>query len=429
MTQAEQAFVQQLERGRPGEPAFVAALRAAGRDTFQRVKLPTLRHEDWRYTNLAPLAAQPFVLAGPARPGTTELPPAPRAVFVNGRLDRAATDVGGLPSGVRVGSLAAALRERPAALEPLLGRVVVPPRDHAFAALNAGLFEDGALVEVEDGVACDATLNLVFVTTAGEPAAVHPRNLLVVGKGARATVVETYRGDGPYLVNALTELALGEGARVEHDRVQEDAPGAFHVGLLLVSQGAGSRLTGQSIALGGLLARVETRTLLGAEEAACDLHGLYVGAGSQVLDHFVHVDHASPRCVSREVFKGILDGSSRGVFSGRVHVREGARKSDAGQVNSNLLLSDDATVDTKPQLEILNDDVKASHGGSVGQLREDQLFYLRSRGLSAAHARALLTWAFASDMVERVGPEELRSRVRRAVAARLPHGQLLREVA
>jgi Fe-S cluster assembly protein SufD len=429
VTPAEASFAEQLERagaaGRPsGEPAFVAALRAAGRDTFLSVRLPTQKHEDWRYTSLARLAEQPFAAPRGARAFLGELPPPPRLVFVNGRLDPAASDPSGLAAGVRMGSLAAALRERPDALEPLLGRVV-PVDAHAFSALNAGLFEDGAFIEIGDGVACDPSLHLVFVTASSAPAAVHPRNLVVAGRGARATVVESYRGEGAYLVNAVTELVLGEGAQVEHDRVQQDAPQSFHHGLVQVSQDARSRFVGHSIALGGQLARVDARALLRAEEAACDLNGLYVAAGRQVLDHFVHVDHASPRCTSREVFKGILDGASRGVFAGRVLVREGARKTDASQVSSNLLLSDDATVDTKPQLEILNDDVKCSHGGTVGQLREDQLFYLRSRGVGEALARAMLTWAFASEMVQRVGPGEVRDRVRRAVTARLPSGALL----
>ncbi len=404
MNAAERSFEEQLAAPSGGEPAFLGALRAAGRETFLRVRLPTLKHEDWRYTNLAPLAAQAWTPAAPARGGeVAELPPAPRLVFVNGRLDPEASDLAGLPPGVRLGSLATALRERPGDLEPLLGRVVTVP-DHAFAALNAALFEDGALVEIADGVALDRPIHLAFLSTAVRPSAVHPRNLVVAGRGAQATVVE-------------------------HDRIQEEDDAAFHVGLLNVRQAGGSRLVGQSVALGTQLARVEARALLVSEAASCDLHGLYVGAGRQVLDHFVHVDHASPRCTSREVFKGILDGSSRGVFAGRITVREGAQKTDAGQVNSNLLLSEDATVDTKPQLEILADDVKCSHGGSVGQIREDQLFYLRSRGIGEALARALLTWAFASDMVQRVGPEEVRARVRRAVTARLPSGALLREVA
>ncbi len=429
MTAAEQSFAAQLERATAAGPAFLGALRAAGRETFLRVGLPTLKHEDWRYTSLAPIAEHAWAGAPAAAAiDRADLPVAPRLVFLNGRVDSGATDLAGLAPGVRVGSLAAALRERPGELEPVLGRVATAP-DHAFLALNGALFEDGALVEIADGVVQEAPIHLLFLTTADAPAAVHPRNLVIAGRASQATVVETYRGRGVYLVNAVTEAVLGEGARVEHDRIQEEDGAAFHLGLLQARQAAGSRLLGQSVALGTRLARVEARALLAAEEATCDLHGLYVGGGKQVLDHFVLVDHASPRCTSREVFKGVLDGASRGVFAGRITVREGAQKTDAGQVNSNLLLSRDATIDTKPQLEILADDVKCSHGGSVGQIREDQLFYLRSRGVGEALARAMLTWAFASDMVQRVGPEEVRARVRRAVTARLPSGELLREVA
>jgi Fe-S cluster assembly protein SufD len=435
---AEQSFAAQLERAPGGEPGFLAALRSAAREGFLSARLPTTKDEDWRFTNLAPLAGQSFAPAPPARV-TAELPPAPRLVFANGRLDPAATDLAGLPAGVRVASLAAALRERPGALEARLGGAI-PAARLPFVALNTALFEDGALIELEDGVQCRPTLHLVFVSEGrgsltpqgGERSgatASHPRNLVVLGNGARATVVEHYLGRGAYLVNAVTEVSVGEGAQLEHDRLQEDAAEAFHVGALHVTQGGASRVAGQSLALGARLARVEARALLGAEEASCDLNGLNVSSGAQVHDHFVHVDHASPRCTSREVFKGILGGTSRGVFAGRILVRAGAQKTDAGQVSSSLLLSDDAVVDTKPQLEILADDVKCSHGGSVGQLRPDQLFYLRSRGISEPLARALLTWAFAAEMVQRVGPEELRARVRRAVTARLPSGELLREVA
>jgi len=251
----------------------------------------------------------------------------------------------------------------------------------------------------------------------------------VAGGRARAAVVESFRGEGRYLLDAVAEIALGEDAQLEHARVQEEGGDAFHVGLLGVTQGARSRFTSGSVALGGALARVEARAVLAGEGAACELDGLYVGQGRQLLDHLVHVDHASARCTSRQTYKGILGDQSRGVFAGRILVREGAQKTDASQVNSNLLLSDDATIDTKPQLEILADDVKCSHGGTVGQIREDHLFYLRSRGIGEPLARALLMWAFASEMVQRVGPPDVRARVRASVTARLPGGAMLQEAA
>ena len=270
-------------------------------------------------------------------------------------------------------------------------------------------------------MACDPPVHLVFFTLGeGAPVAAFPRSLVVAGAGSHATVVEHHRGEGVYLAAPVTEVVLGAEARLEHDRVQEEAAEAFHVGLFMAAQGAGSDLTGGSLALGGRLSRVEVRALLDGEGACCDLAGLYVADGEQVHDHSIHVDHARPRCTSQQTFKGILDGHSRGVFAGRIHVRQDAQKTDAGQVNSNLLLSDDAVADAKPQLEILADDVKCSHGGTVGQLRPEQLFYLRSRGLSEGLARALLTWAFAAEVVDRVGPAEVREAVRRSVAARCP---------
>jgi Fe-S cluster assembly protein SufD len=294
----------------------------------------------------------------------------------------------------------------------------------------ADLLEDGALVEIDAGAQVERTLNLAFLSAPGAAAAAaHPRVLVVAGEGSRAAIVETYRGDGAYLLNEHTEVALGDGAELALARVQEEGAQAFHVGLVGVRQGARSRFTAASMALGGALARVELRPVLDGEGGTCELDGLYVAQGRQLLDHLVHVDHARPRCTSRQTFKGILGDSARGVFAGRILVREGAQKTDAEQVNSNLLLSDDATIDTKPQLEILTDDVKCSHGGTVGQIREDHLFYLRSRGIPQAAARALLTWAFASEMVQRVEPADARARVRAAVTTRLPGGAMLEEAA
>jgi Fe-S cluster assembly protein SufD len=428
---AEASFLEELEerqRARSREPDFLSGFRAWGQATFERLRLPTLRLEDWRYTSLAALAERAYAPAGSPSEAIPELPPAPRLVFANGRIDAGRTDLAGLPEKVRLSPLSVALRERPALLERHL--LAKESRlDHPFVALNAGLFEDGALVELGEGVTCERPLHLVFHSSSTTPMATHPRNLVLASRGARATVVEHYRGAGPYLVNAVTEVVLEEAASLEHDRLQEDGPQAFHLGVLAVKQGPKSSLRSESFALGAKLARVELRARLAGEGAVCDLSGLYVASGSQLLDHQVEVDHVSPRCTSREVFKGILDGSSRGVFAGRIKVREGAIRTDADQVNSNLLLSEEATIDTKPQLEILTDDVKCSHGGTVGQLREDQLFYLRTRGIPAALARAMLTWAFASEMVERLGPDDLKARIGRTVRSMLRDGALLREVA
>jgi Fe-S cluster assembly protein SufD len=418
---------------RRAEPAFLAAQRAEGAATFRRLRLPTTRHEDWKYTSLAGLGQLALGRASPAAraaaDGPLDLPPAPRLVFVNGRYDFALSDLAGLPEGAIAGSLADALARTPELVEPWLGRRA-PVADHAFAGLNAALFEDGALLVFPPGARAGRTVHVVHVAAGAAAAAIHPRNVVVAGAGARAEIAELYAGDdADYLVNALTEVYAADGAEVEHYRVQREGAGAYHVGLVEVEQGRGSRFHGHSVALGARLARVEARALLAAEGADCTLEGLYLPRGSQLHDHLVLVDHAGPSCTSREVYKGVLDERGHGVFAGRIRVRAGAQKTDAAQSSSHLLLSDDAVADTKPQLEIDADDVKCSHGGTVGQLDETALFYLRSRGLDVATARALLTYAFASELVERVRPAELRESVRRLVSRRLAAGAAALEAA
>jgi Fe-S cluster assembly protein SufD len=430
---AEESLERLLAARATPEPGFLAAQRAEGAAAFRRLRLPTTKHEDWRYTSLAALADLELRRAAVApAPAALDLPAAPRLVFVNGRFDFGLSDLAGLPAGAHAGSLADALARTPELVEPWLGRRA-QSSDHAFAGLNAALFEDGAFLVFPEGTRTERTVHLVHLAApaAGAAApAIHPRHVVVAGAGAHVGLAEHYAGaDGAYLVNALTEVYAAEGAEVEHYRVQREGAGAFHVGLVEIEQGRSSRYRSHSVALGAQLARVESRALLAAERAECTLEGLYVSRGTQLHDHLVLVDHASPWCTSRELFKGVLDERGHGVFSGRITVRPGAQKTDAGQVNSNLLLSEDAIIDTKPQLEIDADDVKCSHGGSVGQLDDDALFYLRSRGLDAATARALLTYAFASELVERVRPADLRERVRRLVAGRLPSGEKLLEAA
>jgi Fe-S cluster assembly protein SufD len=255
--------------------------------------------------------------------------------------------------------------------------------------------------------------------------------LLVAGPGSQATVVETYLGigGGPTLTNAVTEVVVGDGARLDHYKVQLEAPGSFHLGLTASRQGRDSRFSTHATALGAALSRGEVTAVLAGEGGEANVNGLYMVAGSQLADNHSVIEHAVPRCQSREAVKGVLDGQSRGVFGGRIRVLPDAQKSDAYQLSSNLLLSDDAQVDAKPQLEIFADDVKCGHGGTVGQLDEEALFYLQSRGIGREAARSLLIYAFADEMVRLVRPAALRERIGRLVAARLPEGEKLREVA
>jgi len=435
VTAAAESLVAAFRPGR-AEPAWLGEGRAAALGAFRALGIPTTRQEDWRFTSLAPLAAVAFAPApeagGPAASLLAGAPPpaGARLVFENGRFRRDLSTGAPLPRGAVLASLAEALRHAPEAVRPHLGRLARPD-GLAFTAANAALLEDGAFLLLPRGVEVEAPVELVFLSGApGSPVAVHPRVLVVAEAGARVTLAETYRGTGDvYLVNAVTELVLGEGAVVEHLKLQEDGTRAFHVSTVFAEQAAGARLSAHSIALGGQVARGEVRARLAGEEGAVDVSGLYMADGSRVTDAFSWVEHAVPRCTTREAYKGILDGHGRGVFSGRIKVMPGAQKTAAYQQSSNLLLSEDAVVDAKPQLEIFADDVKCGHGGTVGQLDEGALFYLRSRGVPEAEARSLLIWAFAAEMVERIGPESLRARARTLVAARLPAGGRILEAA
>jgi Fe-S cluster assembly protein SufD len=433
---AEQSLLAGSESLAPA-PEFVGSARRAGREAFERHGLPTTREEDWRFTSLAPLAAHAFAHADPAAPVTAaEVERAAgkalgaRLVFVNGRLRGDLSSAHGLPAGVHAASLQHAIATTPGLVEPRLGRTLAV-QGRPFAALNAAFLGDGAFVHVGGG-ARGGAIELVFVTAGGAaPVAAHPRVLVVADPGGEATLVETYvaLGDRPALTNAVTEIALGEGARLDHYQVQDQPGTAFHFATVAAEQGKGARLSTLSTALGAALSRSDVVARLAGEGADAEVSGLYMADGKRLVDNHSVIEHAVPNGRSRELFKGILDGESRGVFAGRIRVLEGAVKTDAHQMNSNLLLSRDAIVDTLPQLEIYTDDVKAGHGGTVGELDADALFYLRSRGLPAAQARGLLIYAFAREMVDRVALPALRDRLGRRVAARLPGGDAILEAA
>ncbi len=434
------------------EPAWLGEARRSALARFEALGLPTARHEDWRFTSLAALGALPFARAPAGDPAVASAllargaaPEGPRLVFVNGRLAPELSTRGGLPQGVILSSLAEALREVPEKVRPHLGRLA-RPEAHAFTAANAALFEDGGFVLLPRGAAIDAPLALVFVTdapppaplrgaeeirgqAAAAPAAVHPRTLVVAEEGARGIVEEVFVGRGASLTNAVTELVLADGAKVEHVRLQVEGPDTFHVGAVHAEQGAEATLGAHAFSLGARLSRSELWSRLAGEGGEVRANGLYMADGARISDHFTWVEHAVPRCTTAQTFKGILDGTARGVFSGRIRVLPGAQKTVAHQLSSSLLLSDDAIADTKPQLEIFADDVKCGHGGTVGQLDEASLFYLRSRGVPEADAKSLLIWAFASEMVGLVGAPALRARAKNLIAARLPAGARILEAA
>jgi len=426
-----------FERARAGDPAWVRTLRGDAIDRFAAIGFPSHRDEAWRSTNVAPIARVSFRRAAEEDSGAsaTALPrisgaPHPQLVFVNGRLATELSTVDGT-SGLQLSGLRTALARDAAALEPHLGRVATDAA-HPFTALNTAFLDDGAVVRIAPGAVIEAPIHVVFVSEpGGDPLVSHPRVLIVAGSGSQAVVVETYVGAPglPAFTNAVTEIAAQAGAILDHYKVQREADTAFHVATIAVSQGRGSNITQHNLALGGALARTDINVLLAAEGAESVLNGLFVGSGTQLLDNHTLVDHASPHCTSRQLYKGILDGKSRGVFHGKVIVRPDAQKTDAVQTNRNLLLSREALVSSTPALEIRADDVKCRHGSTIGQLDPLALFYLRSRGIAEADARALLVYGFAADVTGRIRIPAIREGIEAFLGLRLPGAAGARELA
>jgi Fe-S cluster assembly protein SufD len=412
----------------PHTPPWLAALRRSAIERFAETGFPTTRDEDWRYTNVAPLAAEAF---RPVGPGSADLPAEmierlalgeagwPRLVFVDGRFSPSGSVRGTLPVEVDLTSLAAALAADGEAVERHLGRHARWDTN-AFAALNTALARDGAFLHVPADVALPAPIEFLFVATAPGSQA-QPRILVVAGPHSRVAIVERHVGltGEAYFTNAVAEIAVGPGAAVDHCAIQEQGAGAFHVSTVHASLERDSAFSTCGVTFGGRIARTTLALGFGGEGGQGALSGLYVVGGRQHVDHHVTVDHAVPRCGSRQLYKGVLDGAARAVFRGRILVRPGAQKTDANQTNKHLLLSDGVEVDSKPQLEIYADDVKCTHGAAEGQPAPEGLFYLRSRGLGEAAARRLLTAGFACEVVARIGVERVRDHVERSLAARL----------
>ena len=402
------------------QPSWLFPLRKAGIARFAELGFPTLKNEDWRFTNVAPIAKLPFKSAlDAARDGLTKDSldqfsfaklPGTRLVFVNGHVAAELSTAPTQPNGIKVSSLATALANDSALVEKHLGRYV-RTEDNAFAALNNAFFQDGGFVYVPAGQSVDDPVQFLFINTSKDAGATtHPRNLIIAERGAKLTVIESYvsLASAPTFTNAVTEFALGDNAVVEHCKFQDESPEAFHIAALHSHLGRAVSFSSHSIATGAKLARNNLRTTLDGEGIECVLNGVYITNNDQISDHYMVVDHAKPHCASHEYFNGILAGKSKGVFHGRILVRPDAQKTDAKQTNKNLLLSDDATADTKPQLEIYADDVKCTHGATIGQLNDESIYYLRSRGIGLENARRMLIHAFAGEIIDRVKHDALR---------------------
>jgi Fe-S cluster assembly protein SufD len=418
----------------------VQALRRQGIERFAALGFPTLQQEAWRLTNVAAVARGRFVRpeAGPA--SSAEIDPeeilphtfaaAAQLVFVDGRFAPALSHRSGLPAEVLAGSLAEALERWPGEVEPHLGLAATDV--NPFVALNTAFLRDGAFVKVPRGVAVAGPIHLLFLASAADEnragmTVAFPRNLIVAGETSQVTVVETYAGTGAYFTCAVTELVAGPGAVVDHCKVQRESREAFHIATFQILAERDSAPSSHSISIGGGLVRNDINAVLNGEGVDCILNGLYLAEGRQHVDTHMRVEHAAAHCASHELYKGVLDGKARAVFDGLIYVHKGAQKTDAKQSNRNLLLSRDAIANSNPQLEIFADDVRCTHGSTVGQLDDDAIFYLRSRGIGEEAARSLLTYAFASDVVERIKVEPVRRDLEELLFARLPQGEVVRQ--
>ena len=407
--------------------------RSQARSLLEGVGLPTTRQEDWKYTNIRPITRKTFHPVSAScgwhdrdHLESVKLPglDSHRLVFADGILVRELSSCEELPAGVTVASVADVLRADDARLEKLLGSAL-PSSPHGFTAMNSSFVVDGAYLDIGPGTVLDKPVELLFICAcAGEGRLGMPRNLIVGRPGSRASVIERYLSvdETRSLTNAVSEVILEEGAQLSHHRITDESSRSFHVGGLFAALDGDSRLDACSVTLGGSLVRNDVLVHLEAPGAAVDLAGLYLARGRGHIDNHTHVVHNSPGARSRELYKGVLNDRSRAVFHGRITVQAGAQQTDSEQSNQNLLLSRDAEVDTKPQLEIYADDVKCSHGATVGQLDEMAVFYLRSRGMGESEARRMLTQAFAGDILERINLESLRSHLDQCVSQRLSSG-------
>ncbi len=425
-------------RRQPEAPDWLRAIRERGMSRFEALGFPTTKNEDWHFTSVAPITDRAFRAAvvsdsGVSSEGSTAGMVASadlerftfgeskwhKLVFVNGEFAEDLSSYAGLGNTVRVNSLARALRSGTGRPERHLGKIAAFEQ-HAFTALNTAFIRDGAFIEIQADAVVEQPIHLVFVSEGHGESVSHPRNLIVAARNSRATVIESYVSirDSIYFTNAVTEISLGEGAHLDHYKIQRESESAFHVGTTQVRQSRDSQFHSFSFAVGGSLARTNIYTSLDGDAATCTLNGLYLADGKQHLDNQTSIEHIAPNCPSHEVYKGVLDGRSHGVFNGKVYVHPEAQKTDGKQSNNNLLLSPTARVDTKPQLEIFADDVKCTHGATVGRLDDMAMFYLNSRGIGPDSARVLLTYAFAADVLETIDLEPLKKQLEEMVLAR-----------
>jgi len=416
-------------------PAWVHSLRKRGLEKFLKHGFPTLRNEEWRFTRIKPLADAVFVPTTPSKTGgeaaggkaagavaavgadeivarTFGDEGCRRLVFVDGRFAPELSRIDDLPEGILLGSLNEALQTHPDLVRPYLGELA-DVESQPFAALNTAFLHDGALVYLLGNVSLQDPIHVVFVSGGNEGTVSYPRTLVVAGRNSHATVIESYFGlkDGAYFTNAVSEIVCGENAEVRHCKLQRESESAFHVAMQHARIEHNGRFATENISVGGGLVRNDVVSILDGSGIDCRVDGLYLGTRRQHIDNHTFIRHAKPHCYSLEVYKGILSGKARGVFNGKIYVDPGAQKTDSKQSNNCILLSEDARVNTNPQLEIFADDVRCTHGATVGQLDEDAVFYLRSRGIPTGLSRDMLVYAFAAEVIERINVGRVRERL------------------
>jgi Fe-S cluster assembly protein SufD len=441
--QSKESYLEGFDRFEKGsllnDPGWLRSIRRAAILKFYELGFPTIQDEDWRFTNVAPIARTPFKMAenGHEKIDPQELSRSmffglefSRLVFVNGQYSPSLSSIRFSVDGLKIGGLSHALAEERDLLERHLCRYADFQRD-AFLALNTAFLKDGAFIYIPRGAILDEPIYLLFVSSATHsPAITHPRNLIVLEDNSQATIIEDYvsLADDVYFSNSVTEVLVGENSVLSHYMIERESKKAFNVSTVRFQQSRSSNVTLHSVLLGGALVRSNVHPVMVGEGSECMINGLYMPTGRQHMDNYMRVEHASPHCDSRQLYKGILDGRSHAVFHGRIIVHKDAQKTDAKQTNKNLLLSDEAQIDTKPQLEIYADDVKCTHGATIGQIDQNAIFYLRSRGIDEEASRALLLLAFASESLERMRVEPIRRGLEEVVTKRFSQGRHLDNV-
>ncbi len=413
MTEAVKSYIESFGVA-DHEPEWLAEQRRLAIERLSVLGFPTTKHEDYKYTNLSPLSKAPFAWPqdfGPDFPDEPDLTRVnygteeeSRHIFMNGRAHSA-----WFPDDDPVTTIGGALHYSPDELAGHLTRYA-DIENHALTAFNTAFFYDGAFIRIPEKKVIEDPIHIIFIS-AGEPGTIsHPRTMIYAGRESQASVIESYISltDGAYWTNAVTEIVAEEGARIDHFKAQQESLEAYHTGMIDMLAERNAYISTISLSFGGKLTRNDVNIKLEGEGAECALDGLFVVGGKQHVDHHTTIDHAAPHCNSHQLYKGVLDGESGGVFNGKIIVRKDAQKTDAIQNNNNLLLSRKAEIDTKPQLQIDANDVRCTHGATIGQLSKEALFYVRARGIAETQARSLLTYAFAADVLERVSIEPLK---------------------